>query len=115
MARVKGGTHAIKRRRSVLKRAKGYRYGRGTKEKEAKQATIRAGQHAYAHRKAKKGDFRRLWQIKINAASRALGSSYSVFVDRLKKKNVALDRKTLADLATNKPDAFKRVYEHVNS
>ena len=109
MTRVKRGTTALKRRRSVLKAVKGYRFGRSTKERQAKEATLHAGVYAFAHRKDKKGDFRRLWQIKINAAVRPFGVSYSKFIDTLKKKNVILDRKVLADLAENNPGTFENV------
>ena len=111
MARVKRGTTSLKRRRNVLKAAKGYRIGRSSKEKEAKQALLKAGTHAFGHRRKKKGDFRRLWNIKIGAASKNLGTSYSKFIDALKKKEIALDRKVLAHLAEHEPDAFKAVYE----
>lgn len=114
MVRVKKAKHAIKRRRKTLKKTKGYRHGRKSKEREAKQAWIRAGQHAFAHRKQKKREFRKLWQIKINAAARAHGMSYSTFMNGLKKKNVALDRKTLASIAENEPETFERVVKHVS-
>ncbi len=72
----------------------------------AKEAIAHAGVHAFQHRRKKKGVFRRLWQIKINAASRANGLSYSKLIDKLKKGNVALDRKILANLAEHKPEVF---------
>jgi len=109
MSRVKKGLHAIKRRRKVLKAAKGFRHGRGTKERQAREALLHAGVHAFAHRRDKKGDFRRLWNVKINAAVRPLGYSYSRFIDALKKKKIDLDRKVLADLAENKPESFERL------
>tara|TARA_B100000745_G_scaffold98011_1_gene62355 strand:- start:23285 stop:23653 length:369 start_codon:yes stop_codon:yes gene_type:complete len=111
MARVKRGTTSLKTRRSTLKAAKGYRFGRSTKEREAKQALLKAGAHAFAHRRKKKGDFRRLWNIKIGAASKNLGTSYSKFIDALKKKEIALDRKVLAHLAEHEPEAFEAVYK----
>jgi len=113
MTRVKRGVTSLKRRRKILKQAKGYRFGRGTKEREAKQAIIRAGQHAFAHRRKKKGDFRKLWQIKINAAVRPFGSSYSKFIDALKKNKIELDRKVLADLAEHHPKTFEKIVEKV--
>ena len=113
MPRVKKGTTANKRRRNLLSEAKGYRFGRSTKKKQAKQAVTRAGVMARRDRKAKKGDFRRLWQIKIGAAVRPLGLSYSRFIDALKKKDILLDRKILADLAENEPATFERVVETV--
>ncbi|MEX0918412.1 MAG: 50S ribosomal protein L20 [Candidatus Paceibacterota bacterium] len=111
MPRVKRGTISLKHRRNVLKKAKGYRFGRSTKEREAKQAIIRAGQHAYAHRRTKKRDFRRLWNIRIGAAVKPLGLSYSKFINLLKIKNIALDRKVLSDMAINNPETFTRIVE----
>lgn len=114
MARVKRGTTAIKTRRNVLKRVKGYRFGRSNKERQAREAIAHAGNHAFGHRRDRKGDFRRLWSVRINAALRPLGLSYSRFIDTLKKKGVALDRKVLATLATDHPEVFKRVVENVS-
>lgn len=113
MARVKRGTIANKRRKNVLKLAKGYRFGRSKKFKQAKEAILHAGNHAFTHRKDKKGNFRRLWTIKINAAVRAFDLSYSRFIDMLKKKDIALDRKVLADIAENNPQTFERIVEEV--
>lgn len=113
MPRVKRGVISQKRRRSVLKKAKGFRFGRSTKEREAKVALVKAGAHAFAHRRDKKNDFRRLWQVKINAAVRPLGFSFSRFIDALKKANIALDRKSLADLAEHEPAAFARLVKQV--
>jgi large subunit ribosomal protein L20 len=109
MTRVKRGTTSLKHRRKILKQAKGYNFGRGTKERQAKEAIIHAGAHAFAHRRKKKGDFRRLWNVKINAAIRAHGVSYSKFIHALKEKNVGLNRKMLADLAEHHPDAFEKI------
>jgi large subunit ribosomal protein L20 len=110
MTRVKKGVHALKRRRSVLKQAKGFRHGRSTKERMANEALAHAGKHAFAHRKDKKSDFRKLWNIKINALSRATaGLSYSRLIAALKKNKIELDRKILADLAENNPETFARV------
>ncbi|MEX0931563.1 MAG: 50S ribosomal protein L20 [Candidatus Paceibacterota bacterium] len=113
MTRVKRGTIALKRRRSVLSKAKGYRFGRSTKERLAKVAVVKAGSYAFAHRKDKKGDFRRLWTVRINAALTPHGISYSKFIDTLKKKNIKLDRKILSTLAQANPESFKRVVEKV--
>ena len=113
MPRVKRGKISLKHRRNVLKKAKGYIFGRRTKERAAKQAIIRAGQHAYAHRRTKKRNFRRLWNIKIGAAVSAVDLAYSKFIDLLKKQKIGLDRKILADLAENNPDSFKRIVEKV--
>lgn len=109
MTRVKRGTTSLKRRRSVLKSAKGYRFGRGTKERQAKEAVTHAGVHAYVHRKDKKGVFRRLWSIKINASIRKLGMNYSQLIGSLNKKNIGLNRKMLSEIAHDSPDTFKRV------
>lgn len=115
MARVKGGTIAAKRRRSTLKKAKGYQFGRSTKEREAKVAILHAGTHAFAHRKDKKNDFRRLWIVRINAAVKANGcKSYSTFMNALKKAGIGLDRKTLSDIAKNNPEAFERIVKQVS-
>lgn len=114
MPRVKGGVTTLKRRRKILKRTKGYRFGRSTKEAQATEAMLHAGTHAFAHRRDKKNDFRRLWQVKINAAVRPLGYSYSKFISLLKKKNVSLDRKSLADLAENKPQSFERLVKSLS-
>ena len=116
MARVKRGTIKAKTRKNILKQAKGYRFGRSTKERQAKEAIAHAGTHAFAHRRDKKNDFRRLWNIKINAATRADEKnpvSYSKFIDKLKKKDIKLDRKILADLAENSPESFNRILETV--
>ena len=113
MTRVKKGVHALKRRRSVLKQTKGFRHGRSTKERQAKDALLHAGNYAFAHRKDKKSHNRKLWNIKINAGSRELGMSYSRFIDSLKKKSVMLDRKILADLAEHNPSTFAKVLESV--
>lgn len=113
MARVKRGTISLKRRRNVLKKAKGYRFGRSTKEREAKVAIRHAGTHAFAHRKDKKADYRAMWQARINAAVRPLGMTYSRFMSALKAKETILDRKILADIAKDNPETFKRIFEKV--
>ena len=111
--RVKKGKHAIKRRRNLLKAAKGYRHGRNQKERAAKVAITKALAYARAHRRDKKSDFRKLWNIKINAAVRPLGLSYSKFINALKKKGVILNRKILAGLAEHNPETFKKVVDFV--
>jgi large subunit ribosomal protein L20 len=108
MARVKRGTIKNKRRKNILKQVKGYRFGRSTKERVAREAIFHAGSHAFRHRRAKKREFRNLWTLRINAALRPMGHSYSKFIGTLKKKSVALDRKSLADLAMNHPEIFER-------
>lgn len=109
MTRVKGGPKAIKRRRNILAQTKGYRYGRSTKKRQAREAIFHAGKYAFKHRRDKKRDNRALWNIKINAAVRPQGTSYSRFIDALKKNNIALNRKMLADLAENHPEVFEKV------
>jgi len=113
MTRVKKGVHALKRRRSVLKQTKGFRHGRSTKERQAKEAILHAGNYSFAHRKDKKSHNRKLWNIKINAGARELGMSYSRFIGALSKKKVLLDRKILSDLAQNHPESFARVLKNV--
>lgn len=109
MPRVKKGVNALKRRRSVLKAAKGFRFGRSTKEREARTALLHAGVHAFAHRRDKKNDFRRLWNTQISAGVRPFGLSYSKLIGALKKKNIELDRKVLATMAKSEPAAFERL------
>lgn len=113
MPRVKGGKVALKRRRNVLKQVKGYKFGRSKKERQAHEAIVHAGSHALAHRRDKKNDYRRLWQVKIGAAVRPLGLSYSAFIGALKKKDIALDRKVLADIAENHEAEFAKIVAEV--
>ena len=113
MTRVKKGVNALKNRRSTLKRTKGYRHGRSTKERLANEAIFHAGSHAFAHRRDKKGDFRRLWNVRMNALLKEEGTSYSKFISALKKKEIALDRKILSELAQNHPTVFKKILESV--
>ncbi|QSH39282.1 50S ribosomal protein L20 [Candidatus Kaiserbacteria bacterium] len=113
MARVKRGTTSLKTRRNVLKRVKGYQFGRSKKERQAREAIAHAGNHAFAHRRKKKGDFRQLWTVKLNAALRPLGITYSRFIDVLNKKNVKLDRKVLSQIAHEQPETFQRIVETV--
>ncbi len=109
MSRVKKGVNALKNRRSVLKAAKGFRFRRSKTERAANDALAHAGAYAFAHRRDKKGDFRRLWNVKINAALRPLGFTYSKWMGEAKKKGIALDRKSLANLAEFKPETFQKV------
>lgn len=113
MTRVKRGKISLKRRRNVLKQVKGYRFGRKSKERQAKEALFHAGTHAFQHRRKKKREFRKLFQIKINAASRMHGISYSKFIDKLKKANIGLDRKILAQLAETKPEIFAKIVDKI--
>ena len=113
MTRVKKGPGALNTRRLILRKVKGYRHGRSTKERMADEAIVHAGAYAFAHRKDKKGDFRRLWNVRMNALLKSEGLSYSKFIPLLKKNNIALDRKILADLALNNPETFKKIIEAV--
>ena len=115
MTRVKRGTIKNKRRKNVLKAAKGFRFGRSTKEAQAKDALRHAGAYAFAHRKDKKTDRRGLWQMTISAASKTLGFSYSKFIDAMKKKNIGVDRKILADIAYSEPATFKRIVDKLTA
>ncbi|MFH1402151.1 MAG: 50S ribosomal protein L20 [Patescibacteria group bacterium] len=113
MTRVKRGTTSLKRRRKVLKLAKGYRYGLSTKERQAKMAVIHAAMHAFRHRRRKKGDFRRLWQVRISAVVQGLGLSYSKLIDALNKKNIKLNRKILSEIAQDSPEVFEKIVAEV--
>ncbi len=115
MSRVKRSTMAMKHRRNVLKRAKGYRFGRSKKEIEAKVALRHAGAHAFAHRKDKKTDMRRLWTARLNAGLREQGITYSVFIDKLTKKGMTINRKMLSELAISNPESFKRIVEQAKA
>ncbi len=114
MTRVKKAVHALKYRRTVLKAAKGFRFGRSKKERMAQDALQHAGAYAFAHRRDKKGVMRRLFNVKINAALRTNGTTYSKFIGAAKKKGVELDRKALAHLAEFKPETFARVIKSVS-
>ena len=111
MTRVKRGTTSLKRRRKVLKHAKGYKWSGKSKERQARERLLHAWSHAFKDRRRKKREFRRLWQIKISAGSREAGLSYSKLIHALKKADIKLDRKMLAELAEKHPDAFKKVVE----
>lgn len=109
MTRVKKGVNALKRRRSRLARTKGFRHGRSTKERQAKDAILHAGAYAFAHRRDKKGDARKLWNVKISYGAKELGTSYSKLMGGLKKKGILLDRKILATMVEQNPETFKRI------
>ena len=111
MPRVKRGVTARARHKKVLDQAKGYRGRRSTVYRIAKQAVMRAGQYAYRDRRNKKRVFRALWITRINAATRAHGVTYSVFMNGLKKANIGLDRKVLADMAVMDKPAFSKFVE----
>jgi large subunit ribosomal protein L20 len=109
MARVKGGVHAKKHHKAVLERAKGYRGARSRRFKVAKEAVQHAERYAYRDRRARKGDFRKLWIARINAAARQEGLSYSRLMHGLKLAEVEIDRKNLADLAVRDSAAFAAI------
>lgn len=113
MARVKRGTQHVKRRKNLLKKTKGFKWGRKSKIKVARIASIKAGAYAYRDRRLKKRNFKRLWQIRINAAVRQYDLSYSKFIDLLKKANIELDRKILSQLAMEHEAVFKQLVEEV--
>lgn len=113
MVRVRTGTTAHRRHKKVLKLAKGYWQSRSKQFKKAKEATLHAGEYAFAGRKRRKRDFRRLWIIRLNAAVRNHGTTYSTFIQQLKQKNVQIDRKILAQIATEHPEIFKKLVEQV--
>jgi len=111
MTRVKRGKIATKKRRKILKYTKGFRWGRKSKERAAKEALLHAWSHAFRGRKEKKRDYRALWQVQINAGARLAGLTYSKLIAGLKKQNIIIDRKILADLAKNEPKVFEKIVE----
>lgn len=113
MPRVKRGKTHLKRRKSVLKKAKGYKWGRKSKLRLAKTAVTKAGVYAYRDRRVKKREFRRLWNIKLNAALRQHGTTYSKFMGQLKTAQIELDRKILADFAVHHPKLFETIVSQV--
>ena len=113
MTRVKKGASAHKHRKHLLAQAKGFKYGRKSKYKLAKDALRHAWTYAYRDRKVKKRDFRQLWQLQINAACRKLGINYSKFINGLKKKHIEIDRKVLAQLVEKHPQIFEKIVEEI--
>jgi large subunit ribosomal protein L20 len=111
MARVKRGVHAKKNHKAVLKKAKGYYGNRSRSFRAANEAVMHAGQYAFRDRRARKGEMRKLWIQRINAACRLHGTSYSVFINGLKLAGVEMDRKVLADLAVRYDAAFAALVE----
>ncbi|MDD3896258.1 MAG: 50S ribosomal protein L20 [Candidatus Peribacteraceae bacterium] len=107
--RVKRGTTRHRRHKKIRALAKGYRGMRRTTFKKANEAVMKAGQHAYRDRRRKKRTFRALWIIRLNAAVRAAGVSYSQFIKQLKTKKIGLDRKVLSELAIHEPKVFEKV------
>lgn len=115
MSRVKRGVTKTKRRKYLLAQTKGYRFDRKSKERVAREAIRHAGVHAFRHRKTKKREARRLWSLRINAAAREHGLSYSKLIGTLKGKNIALDRKVLSTLAKDHPEIFARFIKHLSA
>ena len=113
MSRVKRGVIHLKKRRTIRKATKGYKWSRKSTIRQGRTAMLKAGQHAMQGRRKKKGNFRTLWQVRINAAVRAHGLSYSKFIDLLTKKKIEIDRKMLAELALNNPKVFEKIIEAV--
>ncbi|MCK5285891.1 MAG: 50S ribosomal protein L20 [Candidatus Pacebacteria bacterium] len=113
MTRVKKGTTSLKKRKNILKMAKGRRYGLSTKQRQANEGNVHAAMHAFRHRRKKKGVFRRLWQTRMGAALKELDLSYSRFIDILTKKNIGLNRKVLSEIAQENPESFERIVNQV--
>ena len=113
MSRVKRAVQARKHRKHLMKHAKGFKYGRKSKFKLAKDALRHAWTYAYRDRKVKKRNFRNLWNLQINALARANGITYSRFINGLKAKKIELDRKVLSELAKERPEIFKKIVEEV--
>ncbi|KKT14602.1 MAG: 50S ribosomal protein L20 [Parcubacteria group bacterium GW2011_GWF2_44_8b] len=115
MTRVKKGVNALKSRKNILRKVKGYRYGRSKKERQANEAIMHAGTYSFEHRRDKKGDFRRLWNVRLSALLKENGVSYSKFIPLLKKADIVLDRKILAEIALKQPEVLKKILETVSS
>lgn len=111
MTRVKRGTIAHKKREKVLKRTKGFKWGRKSKERLAKEALLHGESRMFKGRKEKKREYRALWQVQVNAAARKNGMSYSVLMGGLKKKGIEIDRKILSELAKTEPKVFAKIAE----
>jgi large subunit ribosomal protein L20 len=115
MPRSKYSVASRRRRKKILKAAKGYYGGKHRLLKTAKESVEKALQYSYRDRKKRRGQFRRLWITRINAAVRIHGYSYSTFIDALKKKDIQINRKILADMAVNDPQAFENLLQQVTS
>jgi large subunit ribosomal protein L20 len=113
MTRVKRGIISLKRRRKILRQVKGFKWGRKSKERLAKEALFHAGIHRFQDMRKKKREFRKLWQIKINAAAKQYGMSYSLFMNKLKRANIGLNRKILAELAEHHPEVFEEIVKKI--
>lgn len=109
MPRVKRGTTAHRKREKLLKKTKGFRWGRKSKERAAKEALLHAESRMFRGRKEKKRNFRSLWTVRLNAAAREAGTTYSKLIAGLKAKNIKIDRKILADLAQHEPEILKQI------
>lgn len=109
--RIKRGVNAVKKRRKILKQAKGYFGAKSELYRTAREQVMKSGQYSYVGRKLKKRNFRALWITRINAACRTNEISYSRFIDGLKKANVTLNRKILADMAVREPEAFAQLVD----
>ncbi len=115
MARVKRSVHSKKKRRKVMERASGYTGARSRRYRTAREQTLNSMQYAYRDRRARKGDFRKLWITRINAAARLNGTTYSQLMGGLKAAEVEVDRKMLAEMAVNDPDAFSELVQVANA
>lgn len=115
MARIKRGTVSRRKHNKLLGLTKGYRGTKSKLVKVAKEASLHAGQYAYAGRKDRKQDFRTLWIVRISEAAKQNGISYSVLINKLKKSNIEIDRKILSDLIVNDPAAFRRIVDTVKT
>ncbi|HOM33164.1 MAG TPA: 50S ribosomal protein L20 [Candidatus Paceibacterota bacterium] len=113
MVRVKRGVVAHKKREKTLKKTKGFKWGRKSKERAAKEALLHAQSRSFVGRKNKKRDFRQLWQVKIKAAANQLGLKYNEFINLLKKNDIAINRKMLAELAEKQPQIFEAIIKEV--
>ncbi len=113
MSRIKRSVNALKKRRTILKLTKGFKWRRKSNYRAAKEAVIKAGKYAYRDRRAKKGIFRRLWILRLNNALREHGEKYSAFIKKLKEKKIELDRKILSQLAVENPEIFTKFLEAV--
>lgn len=114
MTRIKGGTTTRRRHKKVLDMAKGFRMSRRKRFKLAKETLLNAGEYAFAGRKLRKRDFRRLWITRMNAALKEQGTNYSTFIRKLKDKNIELDRKVLSYFASEEPEIFKKIVDQVS-
>ncbi len=109
MARIKRGKTSRKKRERLLKYTKGFRWSRKSKERAAREALLHAWSRAFEGRKEKKREYRALWNVRLNAALRQNGTKYSAFIHALKKQNIKLDRRVLAEIAVQEPTIFKKI------